>query len=106
MAHPNSADRASRCAQDVSWLGSAPVHLVVTSPPHGPLNQYIEHPGQLRNVATYGQLLVELDTVWEECYPILVPSGRVAYVVGDVCISRRRAGRRRGAEPAVTGALC
>jgi site-specific DNA-methyltransferase (adenine-specific) len=34
-----------------------------------------------------------MDKVWAECLRILVPGGRIACVVGDVCISRRAAGR-------------
>jgi site-specific DNA-methyltransferase (adenine-specific) len=34
-----------------------------------------------------------MDTVWAECLRMLVPGGRVACVVGDVCISRRKGGR-------------
>ena len=37
--------------------------------------------------------LGELDKVWAECLRILVPGGRIACVVGDVCISRRSGGR-------------
>jgi len=39
------------------------------------------------------KFLDELDSVWAECLRILVPGGRVACVVGDVCISRRKGGR-------------
>ena len=41
----------------------------------------------------YDEFLDELDKVWAECLRILVPGGRVACVVGDVCISRRQGGR-------------
>ena len=34
-----------------------------------------------------------MDSVWAECLRILVPGGRVACIVGDVCISRRKGGR-------------
>lgn len=34
-----------------------------------------------------------MDKVWAECLRVLVPGGRVACVVGDVCISRREGGR-------------
>ncbi len=36
---------------------------------------------------------MELDKVWAECARVLVPGGRIAAVVGDVCISRRMGGR-------------
>jgi site-specific DNA-methyltransferase (adenine-specific) len=44
-------------------------------------------------MASYEKFLDELDMVWAECLQILVPGGRVACVVGDVCMSRRKAGR-------------
>jgi DNA modification methylase len=34
-----------------------------------------------------------MDKVWAECLRVLVPGGRIACVVGDVCISRRAGGR-------------
>lgn len=44
-------------------------------------------------MASYEAFLAELDKVWAECLRILQPGGRVACVVGDVCLSRRKAGR-------------
>ena len=41
----------------------------------------------------YDEFLDELDRVWRECLRVLVPGGRLACVVGDVCISRRAGGR-------------
>ena len=80
-------------ARDLSFIDSESVHLVCTSPPYGSLKEYPDHPGQLGNMADYDEFLEELDAVWTECLRILVPGGRVACVVGDVCISRRRGGR-------------
>lgn len=80
-------------ARDLSFIESESVHLVCTSPPYGSLKEYPDHPKQLGNMVDYDEFLNELDAVWEECLRILVPGGRVACVVGDVCISRRRAGR-------------
>ena len=45
--------------------------------------------GQLGGVADYESFLHELDQVWRECNRVLVPGGRICYVVGDVCIPRR-----------------
>ena len=67
--------------------------MVCTSPPYGSLKKYPDHQSQLGNVASYEKFLDELDGVWAECLRVLVPGGRVACVVGDVCISRRRGGR-------------
>jgi modification methylase len=80
-------------ARDLSFLTDESVHLVVTSPPYASLIQYPDHPDQLGNIHGYESFLEELDKVWAECLRILVPGGRVACVVGDVCLSRRRVGR-------------
>jgi DNA modification methylase len=80
-------------ARDLSWLPNRSIHLVVTSPPYGSLKQYPDGPAQLGNLRSYEDFLVELDSVWRECERVLVPGGRIACVVGDVCISRRQGGR-------------
>ena len=80
-------------ARDLSFIPSASVHLVVTSPPYGALIHYSDAPDQLGNIQSYELFLHELDKVWGECLRILVPGGRVACVVGDVCMSRKQAGR-------------
>lgn len=69
------------------------MHLVVTSPPYADLKQYRAVEGQLGDIDDYDRFLDELDHVWRECLRVLMPGGRVACVVGDVCISRRAAGR-------------
>jgi modification methylase len=80
-------------ARDLSFLGTESVHLVCTSPPYGSLKTYPEHPAQLGNISSYETFVAELDAVWAECFRILVPGGRIACVVGDVCVSRRQGGR-------------
>jgi modification methylase len=80
-------------ARDLSWIPSESVHLVVTSPPYANLIEYPAHVAQLGNIRAYDAFLTELDKVWTECLRVLVPGGRVACVVGDVCISRKRGGR-------------
>jgi modification methylase len=86
-------------ARDLSWLDDESVHLVVTSPPYGLLKTYPDAPGQLGNgddptsLDAYEDFLVELDRCWRECARVLVPGGRICCVVGDVCLSRRAAGR-------------
>lgn len=80
-------------ARDLSFIADESVHLVCTSPPYGMLKEYPKSEGQLGNIPDYDQFLEELDKVWEECLRILVPGGRVACVVGDICLSRRSAGR-------------
>lgn len=80
-------------ARDLSFVETESVHLVCTSPPYAMLKEYPDHPGQMGNMPVYEDFLDELDRVWKECLRILVPGGRVACVVGDVCISRRKGGR-------------
>lgn len=80
-------------ARDLSFIATESVHLICTSPPYGSLKEYPDHPDQLGNMADYDDFLDELDKAWAECLRILVPGGRVACVVGDVCISRRQGGR-------------
>jgi site-specific DNA-methyltransferase (adenine-specific) len=83
----------------MSWLADRSVHLVVTSPPYGLLKEYADAPGQLGNgddpasVEAYELFLEELDKCWRECARVLVPGGRICCVVGDICLSRRRAKR-------------
>lgn len=80
-------------ARDLSFIPTESLHLVCTSPPYGPLKTYPDHPAQLGNLPVYENFLDELDRVWAECFRVLVPGGRIACVVGDVCVSRRRGGR-------------
>ncbi|WP_423065204.1 DNA-methyltransferase [Devosia sp. CN2-171] len=80
-------------ARDLSFIATESVHFVCTSPPYASLIQYPDHSGQLGNIASYEIFLEEMDKVWAECLRILVPGGRVACIVGDVCISRRQGGR-------------
>lgn len=80
-------------ARRLGFLEDNSVHLVVTSPPYGSLKEYPARPGQLGNWPAYESFLNELDLVWAECSRVLVPGGRVCCVVGDICLSRRKAGR-------------
>jgi site-specific DNA-methyltransferase (adenine-specific) len=80
-------------ARDLSWIKDESVHLVVTSPPYWTLKDYNHVDGQLGDVADYEQFLQQLDKVWTECFRVLAPGGRVCCVVGDVCVSRKEAGR-------------
>lgn len=82
-------------ARNLAWLASSSVDLVVTSPPYWTLKNYEVGAGQLGEVADYSQFLGALDRVWEQCYRVLKPGGRICCVVGDVCIPRRLDGRHR-----------
>lgn len=75
---------------------SAPLHLVVTSPPYFNLIDYEADEGsegQLGDLPEYELFLDELDRVWGRCFDLLAPGGRLCVVVGSVCLSRREAGR-------------
>lgn len=80
-------------ARNLSFLPDASVHLVVTSPPYWTLKRYEENPHQLGHVKEYEAFLDCLRKVWEGCYRVLVPGGRLICVVGDVCLSRKEFGR-------------
>lgn len=77
-------------ARNLSFLPDKSVHLIVTSPPYWTLKRYRDYEGQLGDVEDYEQFLMEVDRVWEHCYRVLVPGGRLVCVVGDVCLSRRK----------------
>src|SRR5947209_11170061 len=80
-------------------LASESVHLVVTSPPYWTLKEYRKSEGQLGFVADYDKFLLELDKIWQECWRVLTPGGRLIVVVGDVCLSRRSNGGRHMVMP-------
>jgi DNA modification methylase len=80
-------------ARDLSFIPNESVHLIVTSPPYWTLKEYPSHENQLGAIEDYELFLAELDSVWRECARVLAPGGRVCCVVGDVCISRKKAGR-------------
>jgi modification methylase len=76
-------------ARLLSDIPSDSAHLVLTSPPYWTLKEYRDSEAQLGHVDDYDEFLAELDKVWEHCFRILVPGGRLVCVVGDVCLSRR-----------------
>jgi DNA modification methylase len=86
-------------ARDLSKMADESVHLVVTSPPYWTLKEYRKSVGQLGFVQDYEEFLGQLDKVWEHCFRVLVPGGRLIIVVGDVCLSRRRNGGRHTVVP-------
>lgn len=81
------------CRQ-MSELEDESIHLVVTSPPYFNLKQYAAgNPSQLGDLNEYEKFLDELDKVWEECFRVLMPGGRICCVVGDVNVARKNGGR-------------
>ncbi len=77
----------------LNFIPDNSVHLVVTSPPYWTLKRYNDNPAQLGHIEQYEDFLSELTKVWEHCYRVLVPGGRLVCVVGDVCLSRKKNGR-------------
>lgn len=69
------------------------IHLVVTSPPYWTLKDYEPGDGQLGYVEDYEEFNRALAVVWEHCYRLLVPGGRLVINVGDVLLPRRKVGR-------------
>jgi modification methylase len=73
----------------VDWIANESVRLVVTSPPYWTLKEYPPHDDQLGLVKDYEHFHDELEKVWKHCFRVPVSDGRIACVVGDVCIARR-----------------
>lgn len=80
-------------SRQLAFIPDNSVHLVITSPPYWTLKKYRDSDGQLGHIEDYESFLNELDQVWRHCHRVLVQGGRVVCVVGDVCLSRRKAGR-------------
>lgn len=80
-------------ARDLSYIPDESVHLAVTSPPYWNLKKYNDNSNQLGHIQEYEEFLQELSKVWQHCYRVLVPGGRLVCVVGDVCVSRKKFGR-------------
>ncbi len=86
-------------AREMSVIRPQSVHLVLTSPPYWTLKAYNKVNGQLGYIDSYENFLDELDKVWQRCFEVLVPGGRLICVVGDVCLSRRKNGGRHTVVP-------
>lgn len=80
-------------ARNIAFIPDESIHLIVTSPPYWKLKRYNDHPEQLGHIDDYEIFLSQLNQVWQQCYRVLVPGGRMVCVVGDVCLSRREFGR-------------
>ncbi len=80
-------------SRQLDYIADRSVHLVLTSPPYFNLKEYRRGNRQLGIIDDYQEFIDELEKVWQECYRVLVPGGRVVCVVGDVCLSRRKYGR-------------
>ena len=82
-------------ARHMGFIFDKSVHLIVTSPPYWNLKEYNNTKNQLGHIDDYEEFLAELKKVWDECFRILIPGGRLVCIVGDVCMSRRQHGRHR-----------
>lgn len=90
-------------ARSLDCIPSNSVHLILTSPPYWTLKEYRDHPLQLGSIGPYEEFLAEIDKVWQGCYRVLVPGGRMVCVVGDVCLSRRKNGGEHTVVPLHAG---
>lgn len=86
-------------ARDLVGVEPNSIHLVLTSPPYWTLKKYNDSDGQLGHFEDYSNFLIELDRVWQRCFDVLVPGGRLICVVGDVCLSRRKNNGRHTVVP-------
>ncbi len=86
-------------ARELASVEPNSVHLVLTSPPYWTLKEYRYSDGQMGHLTDYEHFLAELDKVWQRCFDVLVPGGRLICVVGDVCLSRRRNNGRHTVVP-------
>lgn len=93
LGMPSLHDLRLGDARNLTFVADESVHLVVTSPPYWTLKRYVESKHQLGDVADYEEFNDELTQVWNECYRVLAPGGRLVVVVGDVCLSRKEHGR-------------
>jgi DNA modification methylase len=87
---PTRHDLYQKDARHLSFIPDETVHLIVTSPPYWNLKKYRECDRQLGHIQDYEKFIQELNKVWQHCYRILVPGGRLVCIVGDVCLSRRK----------------
>ena len=86
-------------ARELAAIEPNSVHLVLTSPPYWTLKEYRDSAGQMGHFQDYDHFLGELDKVWQRCFDVLVPGGRLICVVGDVCLSRRKNNGRHTVVP-------
>jgi DNA modification methylase len=86
-------------ARKMLHISPESVHLILTSPPYWNLKSYNSMEGQMGDIDDYNQFIHELNLVWEQCYQLLVPGGRLICIVGDVCLSRRKNNGRHSVFP-------
>ena len=77
-------------ARNMNYIPDGSIHLVLTSPPYFNLKEYRKGKNQLGIINDYQLFIKELEKVWQKCYKLLAPGGRLVCVVGDVCLSRKK----------------
>lgn len=98
-AHPTRHYLLNGDARKLEGVQANSVHLIVTSPPYWTLKRYRDGEGQLGHINGYAEFLEALHQVWQRCFEVLVPGGRLVIVVGDVCLSRRENAGRHAVIP-------
>jgi DNA modification methylase len=66
-------------ARDMSAVPDASVHLIVTSPPYNVAKDYTDHNDDL----SLDEYVALLNAVWQECYRVLAPGGRLSINVAN-----------------------
>lgn len=66
-------------ARAMTAVPDCAVHLVVTSPPYNVAKDYTDHNDDL----SLDQYVAMLNAVWQECYRVLVPGGRLCINVAN-----------------------
>lgn len=79
-------------ARKLGWIDDGAIPLIVTSCPYYDIVQYEHDDAQLAEIESYETFLDALQSVWRECYRILMPGGRLCVNVGDVLRARRAHG--------------
>lgn len=80
-------------SRQLDFVETESIDLVVTSPPYWTLKEYDSSNAQIGAVQDYEEFLAELCSVLAEVARILKRGGRACVVVGDICLSRKAAGR-------------
>ncbi len=81
-------------AQNMDFIPSESVHLVITSPPYWQIKDY-GTPQQIGYNDSYEDYIKKLNNVWKECYRTLHQGGRMCVNIGDQFLRAIHYGRYR-----------